>query len=89
MALAKAIPSEFGVDASYWNIGAVQEDFKGKGCEVTLYGYTDVTARQGGKQPLSAGKVRMIGNDYIAGATRTQLYDYIKTQDPFIGAADC
>ena len=88
MALIKAIPTEFGIDATYWNIGAVQEDFKGRGTEVTFYGYANQQARQDGKQPLSAGKVQIAGDDYIAGADRAALYSIIKLRPEFEGAED-
>ena len=88
MALIKAIPTEFGIDAQYWNIGAVQEDFKGKGTEVTFYGYANEQARQDGKQPLSAGKVQIAGDEYVAGADRAALYVIIKQKPEFEGAQD-
>jgi hypothetical protein len=72
MALLKPIPTDFGAEvlACYWNIGAVQEDFKGQGTEVTFYGYASKEAREAGKQPLSAGKVQIAGEEYVAGADR-------------------
>lgn len=88
MALIKSIPTEFGVSAEYWNIGAIQEDFKGKGTEVTFYGYANKQARDEEKQPLSAGKVQIAGDEYIAGATRAQLYAAIKSKPEFEGAID-
>ena len=88
MALIKSIPTDFGIDASYWNIGAVQEDFKGKGTEVTFYGYANEQARQEGKQPLSAGKVQIAGEEYVAGADRAALYAIIKQRPEFEGAQD-
>jgi len=88
MALIKAIPTDYGIDASYWNIGAVQEDFKGKGTEVTFYGYASKEAREAGKQPLSAGKVQIAGNEYVAGADRAALYSIIKQKPEFEGAED-
>ena len=88
MALIKAIPTDFGIDASYWNIGAVQEDFKGRGTEVTFYGYANEQARMEGKQPLSAGKVQVSGEDYVAGADRAALYAIIKQKPEFAGAQD-
>ena len=88
MALIKSIPTDFGIDASYWNIGAVQEDFKGKGTEVTFYGYASKEAREQGKQPLSAGKVQIAGDEYIAGADRAALYAIIKQRPEFEGATD-
>lgn len=88
MALSKSIDTDFGVPATYWNIGAVQEDFKGKGTEVTFYGYADEAARIDGKQPLSAGKVQIAGDDYVAGADREALYAIIKQRPEFEGATD-
>jgi hypothetical protein len=88
MALIKAIPTDFGIDATYWNIGAVQEDFKGQGTEVTFYGYASKEARDSGKQPLSAGKVQVTGDEYVAGADRAALYAIIKLKPEFDGATD-
>lgn len=81
--------TEFGVEANYWNIGAVQEDFKGKGTEVTFYGYASKDARDAEKQPLAAGKVQIAGDEYVAGADRAQLYAIIKQKPEFEGAEDC
>ena len=67
MALIKSVDTDFGIPATYWNIGAVQEDFKGQGTEVTFYGYASKEARDAGKQPLSAGKVQIAGDEYVAG----------------------
>jgi len=88
MALIKEIDTDYGIPASYWNIGAVQEDFKGKGTEVTFYGYASKEARDAGKQPLSAGKMQVAGNEYVAGADRAALYVIIKQRPEFDGAVD-
>lgn len=88
MALLKSIQTDYFVPALYWNIGAVQEDFKGKGTEVTFYGYASKEARDGGAQPLSAGKVQISGSEYVAGADRAQLYAIIKQKPEFEGATD-
>jgi hypothetical protein len=88
MALLKTVETDFGVPSVYWNIGAVQEDFKGKGTEVTFYGYASKEARDSGKQPLSAGKVQIAGDDYVAGADRAALYAIIKQKPEFEGATD-
>jgi len=88
MALLKAVETEFGVPCEYFNIGAVQEDFKGKGTEVTLYGYANKEARDAGKQPMSAGKVQIAGDEYVAGADRAALYAIIKLKPEFEGAVD-
>ena len=88
MALIKTVDTDFGVSAEYWNIGAVQEDFKGRGTEITFYGYASKEARDSGKQPLSAGKVQISGDDYVAGADRAALYQIIKRKPEFEGAED-
>jgi len=88
MALIKSIQTDFGINAEYWNIGAVQEDFKGKGTEVTFYGYANKQAREDGKQPLSAGKVQIAGDEYVAGADRAALYAIIKQRPEFEDAED-
>lgn len=79
MALEKALATDFGVDAVYWNIGAVQEDFKGAATEITLYGYTSEAARRENKQPVAATKFILTGENYQAGANRADLYAIIKT----------
>lgn len=86
MALIKSIPTDFGISAEYWNIGAVQEDFKGQGTEVTFYGYASKEARDAGAQPLSAGKIQIAGEEYVAGADRAALYAVIKQKPEFDGA---
>ena len=88
MALEIAIQTDFYIPATYWNIGAVQEDFKGRGTEVTFYGYANKEAREAEKQPLSAGKVQISGEEYIAGADRAALYAIIKQRPEFEGAQD-
>ena len=88
MALIKSIMTDYGISANYWNIGAVQEDFKGKGTEVTFYGYASKEAREAGKQPLSAGKVQIAGDEYVAGADRAALYSIIKQKPEFDEAQD-
>jgi hypothetical protein len=88
MALIKLIDTDYGIPATYWNIGAVQEDFKGQGTEVTFYSYASKEAREAGKQPLSAGKVAISGAEYVAGADRAALYSIIKQKPEFDGAVD-
>ena len=88
MALLKSMDTDYGIQATYWNIGAVQEDFKGKSTEVTFYGYATKEAREAGRQPLAAGKVQITGDEYVAGADRQALYAIIKLKPEFEGAED-
>jgi hypothetical protein len=55
---------------------------------VTFYGYASKEAREAGKQPLSAGKVQIAGDEYVAGADRAALYAIIKQKPEFEGAED-
>ena len=89
MALKKSVDTDFGIPAEYWNIGAVAEDFKGQGTEVTFYGYASKKAREAGKQPLAAGKVQIAGDEYVPGADRAMLYAILKVKPEFAGAEDC
>ena len=66
MALLKSIPTDFGINAEYWNIGAVQEDFKGRGTEVTFYGYANQQARQDGKRDCLLNAVAVHGVELCA-----------------------
>lgn len=88
MALKKAIPTDYGVNAEYWNIGAAQEDFKGAGLHLTLYGYLDAAARQAGKQPLAAYTVQLTGDDYSPDAQRADWYGKLKGKPEWADAED-
>jgi hypothetical protein len=64
----------------------VQEDFKGRGTEVTFYGYATKEARLAGKQPLSAGKVQLAGDEYVPDAGRAELYAALAQHPEFLNA---
>jgi GNAT superfamily N-acetyltransferase len=89
MAICKSIVSDFGVPATYWNIGAVAEDYRGKGCQVTLYGYADEAARRAGKQPLMTGTLAVAPTAYTPDMDRAALYELAKAEDRFAGGEDC
>ena len=89
MALTKNVDTDYGVQATYWNIGCIQEDFKGKGAEVTFYGYASQEAREANKQPISAGKMQVAGTEYTADLTRPVAYGLMKQRPEFENAEDC
>lgn len=89
MALIKPVETDYGVFATYWHIGCIQEDFKGKGAEVTFYGYASEAARVAGKQPLSAGKMQVGGDEYAPDMTRPAVYALMKQRPEFQDAEDC
>lgn len=88
MALIKSIDTDFGVAAAYWNIGAAQEDFRGGGVQVTLYGWVDKAARVAGKQPMASAQMTFSGDAYTADMDRAALYVKVKAKDQFADAAD-
>jgi hypothetical protein len=88
MAFTKNYENQDGVTVNYWNIGAVQEDFKGQGTEVTVYGYVSEQHRRDGKNPPEARKFTLFGDEYVAGADRASLYAIIKQKPEFDGAQD-
>lgn len=88
MALLLNVPTEYGVDATYWNIGAYADDFKGEGSHLTVYGYADEAARRRNNQPLTAVQVQISAGDYAPEMTREQLYTFLKSQPSFIDAND-
>lgn len=88
MALKKATPTDFGVSAEYWNIGAAQEDFKGCGVTLTLYGYLDAAAREAGKQPLAAYQIQLAGDDYRPDGQRADWYGKLKSKPEWADAED-
>lgn len=88
MAFIKHYENENGTVVEYWNIGAVQEDFKGQGTEVTVYGYVSEETRRNGKQPPEARKFNLSGDEYVAGADRALLYAVIKQKPEFEGSID-
>jgi hypothetical protein len=89
MAICKSIPSDYGVAAAYWHIGAVAEDYKGAGVQVTLYGYADEAARRSGKQPLMSATFAVPTANYVADMPRSALYGLIKQDPTFSGGEDC
>jgi hypothetical protein len=89
MALAKTIETGFGVDAVYWNIFSLREDFKNKTNEVILCGYSSEENRRANKDPI-ANKIILIEEDqYIEDAQRTEVYEALKLREEFSEAEDC
>jgi len=88
MALNITRTDDYGNEATYWNIGCIDHDFKGQGITVTLYGYKDQAARDAGRQPPMADKFQILGVDYVSEADRTTIYSKIKAMPAYSGATD-
>jgi hypothetical protein len=89
MALGKNIPTNFGVDAAYWNIGEEHKDYRELSNRVVLYGYASEVARQAKAAPMSSAQVTIDKTAFDPDMTRAQIYIYIKANvDQFSDATD-
>jgi hypothetical protein len=87
MALLKAVKTNFGVDATYWNIFSIQEDFKNATNEIVIVGYASKEVRDADLDPVSWQNLNFTGQDYIKDATRAEVYKALKAKD-FSDATD-
>ena len=88
MALLKAVNTVFGIDANYWNIYSISEDFKNKSLEVVINGYVSKDVRDENLNPVAWQNLTFAGDDYIQDATREAIYLALKAKD-FSDAKDC
>lgn len=87
MALLKAVNTVFGIDANYWNIYSISEDFKNKSLEVVINGYVSKEVRDALLNPIAWNNLTLAGDDYIQDATRKAVYEKLKTTE-FADAED-
>jgi len=87
MALLKAVKTNYGIDATYWNIFSIMEDFKNKNVEVVIVGYTSKEVRDADLDPVSWSNLTFNGDEYIQDATRAEVYKALKAKD-FSDATD-
>lgn len=81
MALLKAVNTAFGIDANYWNIFSISEDFKNKSLEVVINGYVSKEVRDENHNPVAWDNLTFTGDDYIKDATREAIYLALKAKD--------
>jgi hypothetical protein len=87
MALLKAIKTAFGIDANYWNIFSISEDFKNKSVEIVINGYVSKELRDDNNNPIAWDNLTFTGDDYIKDATREAVYLALKAKN-FSDATD-
>jgi len=87
MALLKSVNTAFGIDATYWNIYSISEDFKNKSLEVVINGYVSKEVRDENLNPVAWNNLTFAGDDYIQDATRKAVYKRLKTTE-FADATD-
>jgi hypothetical protein len=88
MALLKTLQTNYGIDATYWNIFSITEDFKNKSLEVVINGYVSKEVRDENHNPVAWQNLTFTGDDYIKDATREAVYLALKAKD-FSDAKDC
>jgi hypothetical protein len=88
MALLKSVNTVFGIDATYWNIYSITEDFKNKSLEVVINGYVSKEMRDDNHNPVAWNNLTFTGDDYIKDATREAVYLALKAKD-FSDSKDC
>lgn len=87
MALSLSIPTEFGINATYHRLAALQANWADGGCTGVMYSYLDESARQSGAKPLGTVQVQLTG--VVEGElTRAALYAAIKAQPDWATAVD-
>ena len=87
MALLKSVKTNYGIDATYWNIYSITEDFKNKSLEVVINGYVSKEVRDENLNPVAWNNLTFTGDDYIKDATRAEVYKALKAKD-FSDATD-
>lgn len=87
MALLKSVSTQYGIDATYWNIFSINEDFKNKFIEVVVVGYVSKNTRIADNEPVAWQNLTLVDDDYIKDATRKAIYDKLKLTS-FINAID-
>jgi hypothetical protein len=87
MALLKAVKTNYGIDATYWNIFSINEDFKNKNLEVVIVGYASQAVRDENFEPCAWQNLEFNGDEYIKDATREAVYLALKAKD-FADAED-
>jgi hypothetical protein len=81
MALLKAVKTNFGIDATYWNIFSINENFKDKVTEVVVVGYATKEVRDNNLQPCAWKNIQFTGEGYIKDTTREAIYLALKAKD--------
>jgi hypothetical protein len=89
MALLKTEQTNWGIDVTYWNIHSISEDYKGKSLVVLLAGYVSKETRDTNSDAVSTKTIILNEKDYIADASRKDVYIAIKTIEEFLEAEDC
>ena len=87
MALLKSIATQYGINATYWNIFSINEDFKNKSIEVVINGFATKENRDNDCDAIAWSNLTFSGGEYIKDVTRKAVYESLKTT-AFINSLD-
>lgn len=88
MALNKSFMTQWGIEASYWNIGEYNASYFNRSAGIVLYGYA--SPQKGKILDVRFCPISLIGeNDIIQDFTREQLYARVKQLPEWTDAEDC
>lgn len=87
MALLKSIATQYGIDATYWNIFSISEDFKNKSNTVIMNGFASKENKDNNYNAIAVQYITLVNDDYIKDATRQLVYEKLKTNE-FINSLD-
>lgn len=74
MAIIKSIPTQYGVDATYWRVMKFMDiDVSNVRVSFMFYGWVDQQAHDDGKDPLDKKSIDCIGAEFLALASQTTL----------------
>lgn len=88
MAIKKAIKTDYGVNAEYWNIAFVQNNFIDKVLYVKLFGFSDIIARESLSMPLGVIEMSFRDEKYPGDMNREDIYTLIKSMPEFENSED-
>lgn len=99
MALTKNLQTNFGIDATYWNIHSADINWTNKTVKYSLYGYQNSETRQNNLAPLATRVFENTLSDlnYSDGDNiREKIYEYLQSKEStendlneFFEAEDC
>ena len=93
MALSKVLPTDFGIDATYWKIVDLNINWLSREAHISLLGWSDKVSRELGKKELSRKIFSFYGEEFpfldIEPQNEREIaYEYIKQTDLFTNSGD-
>lgn len=93
MALIKTLPTEYGIDASYWKIVDLNINWLAREAHLSLLGWASLADRDAGKKEIDRKIFSFLGEDFPFTDTEPQnergiAYSKIKTTNLFLDAGD-